>query len=270
VGVKTVGNAPERTAQLAYDAMAPAYDEFTAHHDYARWISSIWPTIEAHGLHGRRLLDVACGTGKSFVPLLEKGWEVSACDISAAMIEVARAKVGGEVELAVADMRELPVLGEFDLVWCVGDAVNYLLSPEELARALAGMGRNLAPRGLLVIDADTIATYRTFFTEEVVVERCGRRMTWRGLGDPTQPPSTIVEARLEVEPLEPGGPPLPPSVHRLRHFAEAEVLAALEAGGLECLGAFGHDETAVPEQPLDETRHTRAVYVARAARGGGA
>ena len=29
-------------------------------------------------------------------------------------------------------MRELPVFGEFDLVWSLDDAVNYLLSAEEL------------------------------------------------------------------------------------------------------------------------------------------
>ncbi|HSS33781.1 MAG TPA: class I SAM-dependent methyltransferase [Solirubrobacterales bacterium] len=257
-------------ARGAYNAIAPVYDDFTADHDYELWIGNIWPAIAVHGLHGRRLLDVGCGTGKSFIPLLEKGWEVTACDVSAAMIEVARDKVGDEARLAVADMRELPVFGEFDLVWCMGDAVNYLLSAEELAQALAAMGRNLASQGLLVFDLDTLATYRSFFTEEVTVERGGKRMTWHGLGSPDQPPSTIFEARLETEHLEARAGPAPsPSIHRLRHFTEAEVLAALEAGGLECLAAFGHEDAVIPEQPLDETRHRRAIYVARAARGGG-
>jgi SAM-dependent methyltransferase len=266
--MKTVGGDQARGA---YDAIAPVYDDFTADHDYEFWIGNIWPAIEVHGLHGRRLLDVACGTGKSFLPLLEKGWEVTACDVSPAMVAVARDKVGDKARLAVADMRELPVFGEFDLVWCMGDAVNYLLSPDELARALTGMGSNLAPRGLIAFDLDTLATYRSFFAETVTIERGGKRMTWHGLGTPNQPPSTIFEARLETEYLEPGaGPAPPPSIHRLRHFAEAEVLAALEVGGLECLAVFGHEDAVVPEQPLDETRHSRAIYVARAARGGGA
>jgi SAM-dependent methyltransferase len=260
-----------RGAEIAYDAIAPVYDEFTANHDYELWIGSLWPKIEAHGIHGRRLLDVACGTGRSFIPLLEKGWAVTACDVSAAMVEVAREKVGGTVELAVADMRELPVFGEFDLVWCLDDAVNYLLTQEELERALAAMGRNLAPQGLLVFDLDTLASYRTFFAEEVVVERNGRRMIWRGLASPDQAPGTISEARFEVEPLEPGSAePIAPEVHRERHFPEPEVLAAFEAAGLECLDVFGHDHSVIPEQPLDETRHTKAVYIARAARGGAA
>ena len=153
------------TAKMAYEALAPAYDDFTHFHDYDLWIANLWPRIAARGIHGKRLLDVACGTGKSFIPLLERGWEVTACDISPAMIEVARAKVGGRATLAVADMRALPRFGEFDLVWCLDDALNYLLDPGDLVRALTGMRANLAPRGLLVFDLNAIGSYRGFFAE---------------------------------------------------------------------------------------------------------
>jgi hypothetical protein len=44
------------------------------------------------------------------------------------------------------------------------------------------------------------------------------------------------------------------------------VLAALERAGLDCLALFGHDDATVPEQPLDEDRHTKAVYISRASR----
>ena len=57
------------------------------------------------------------------------------------MVEIARGKVGEAARLSVADMRELPVFGEFDLVFCLDDAVNYLLSGDELERALSGMRR---------------------------------------------------------------------------------------------------------------------------------
>jgi SAM-dependent methyltransferase len=268
VGLKTAEEERARGAELAYDAIASVYDDFTAHHDYELWIGNLWPQIEAHGLRGRRLLDVACGTGKSFIPLMEKGWEVTACDVSAAMVEVARGKVGDEAKLAVADMRELPVFGEFDLIWCLDDAINYLLSREELERALTAMRRNLAPQGLLAFDVNTLASYRTFFAEEVVIERGGRRLIWRGHASPDQEAGTISEASFVVEQLKPGSAePIETRVHRERHYPEAEVLAAFEAAGLECLDVFGHDYAVIPEQPLDEIRHTKAVYIARAARG---
>jgi SAM-dependent methyltransferase len=253
-------------AEIAYDAIAPVYDEFTAHHDYDLWLDQLMPKLEEHGIPGRRLLDVACGTGKSFIPMLEKGWEVTACDVSPKMIAIAREKVGDRAELSVADMRDLPVFGEFDLVFCLDDAVNYLLGSDELEQALAGMRRNLGPGGLLLFDVNTLEAYQTFFAEEVVVEHDGRRMIWRGRSSPDAEPGTTAEASFEVEPLEPdAGPPIAPELHRERHFPEAEVLAALERAGLECLGVYGHHHDAVLKQPLHEIDHTKGIYIARAA-----
>jgi hypothetical protein len=183
------------------------------------------------------------------------------------MVEIARGKAGDAAELSVADMRRLPILGAFDLVWCLDDAVNYLLSTDELERALTGMGRNLGTGGLLMFDANTIRAYRGFFAEEVTIKRPGMNMVWRGKASPEQEPGTIAEASFEVEPLEDGdAAPIAAQMHRQRHFTEAEVLAALEHAGLECLDVFGHDDTTVPEQPLDESRHNKAVYISRAAR----
>lgn len=254
-------------AEVAYEAIAPAYDDFTAHHDYELWLGNLLPKAERHGLSGDRLLDVACGTGKSFIPMLNRGWKVTACDISAAMVELARRKVGDAAELLVADMRRLPVLGEFDLVFCLDDAVNYLLSTEELELALRGMAANLAREGILMFDANTIDAYRSFFAEEIVVERGGRRLIWRGRSNPDQPEGEIAEASFEARSPEDDRPLIPPRLHRQRHFPEAEVLAALDAAGLEALDVFGHHFDAVPQQPLDEVAHTKAVYIARRARG---
>jgi SAM-dependent methyltransferase len=260
------GEKRPRWAEIAYEAIAPVYDEFTAHHNYELWLGHLLPKMERHGVPGRRLLDVACGTGKSFIPMLERGWEVTACDISPSMVEIAREKVGDRAELAVADMRDLPVFGEFDVVFCLDDAVNYLLGTEELEQALTGMRRNLGPDGLLMFDVNTIEAYRTFFAEEVVVERDGRRLIWKGLTSPDAELGSVAEASFEVQPLDDSaGPPIPPELHRERHFPEAEVRAALEQAGLECLDVYGHHHDAVPHQPLDEINHTKAVYIARAA-----
>ena len=251
-------------AERAYEAIAPVYDDFTAHHDYELWLGNLLPKLRRHGLRGRRLLDVGCGTGKSFLPMLERGWEVTACDISPSMLALAQAKAGAAARLSVADMRELPVFGEFDLVWALDDAVNYLLSGEELGNALSGMRANLAPGGLLMFDVNTLEAYRTFFAEVQQVERGGRRLVWRGQGSPEAPPGSISEARFEVERKD-GSSDVETHVHRQRHFPEAEVLELLEAAGLECLDVYGHGFDAVPKQPVEELIHSKAVYIARPA-----
>jgi SAM-dependent methyltransferase len=254
-------------AERTYEAMAPVYDDFTAHHDYEGWLTDLLIALDRDGLRGKRLLDVGCGTGKSFMPMLSRGWEVTGCDISPAMLGLAREKAGEAARLEVADMLELPRFGEFDLVWALDDAINYLLSPGELERALAGMRANLAPTGLLLFDVNELLAYRTFFAETVVVERGGRRLVWSGLAAPDVAPGSICESRLEVVPEDSGAsePETPALTHRQRHFSEAEVLAALEGAGLECLDVFGIYTDGILKQPLDDTTHTKAIYIARSA-----
>jgi SAM-dependent methyltransferase len=257
------GSKSKEGARRAYEAIAPAYDAFTAHHDYEAWTASLLEVLREHGLRGNRLLDVGCGTGKSFLPMIPRGWRVTACDVSPAMVAIAREKVGPEVQVAVADMRQLPRFGEFDLVWALDDAVNYLLDDAELEAALVGMRANLAGGGRLLFDLNTLLAYRTFFAEEAELEREGRRMLWQGMTSPEATAGVLAEARFEAAPSAGSGlPAIPPETHRERHFPEATVLAALEAAGLDCLAVYGQHEDGVPRQPLDEGRHFKAIYVA--------
>jgi SAM-dependent methyltransferase len=253
-----------RHAEVAYEAIAPVYDDFTAHHDYRLWIGTLLELGEANGLRGDTVLDVACGTGKSFIPLVERGWQVTACDISPSMAELARAKVSPEVRIEIADMRELPVYGSFDLVACLDDAVNYLHSAAELEQALRAMAANLAPEGILIFDSNTLTTYSGFFGEHVEVESNGRRMIWDGRSGGEVAPGEVSEASFEVEPLEPGtGPSIAPELHRQRHHPEPEVRAAIAGAGLELCEVYGHHHDGIPHQPMSEDDHTKAIYVAR-------
>lgn len=245
-------------AREAYDNYASAYDDFNHGYMYESWTARLLAKAEEAGLSGQRLLDVACGTGLSFLPMLDRGWEVTGCDISPAMLEIAREKVGDRAELLVADMRELPDLGEFDLIWAVNDPLNYLLSVEEFEAAMEGMRRNLATEGIVLFDINTLVTYRNFFSREIVVEEKGRHFVWQGkqAGEEVAP-GLIAEAHFEASGEEGSS-----HVHRQRHFGEAEVLAAIKAGGMRCIAVYGEIDGNL-ELGLEEERHTKAVYLCR-------
>ena len=151
--------------RAAYDAVASVYDDLTAHHDHELWLALLLELAGEHGLAGTRALDVACGTGKSFMPLVRRGFDVTACDISPRMAARARRRARGHgVCVHVADMRRLPRLCEgADLVTCLDDAVNYLLGDEDLARALGSMARLLRPGGLLTFDLNSLSAHREGF-----------------------------------------------------------------------------------------------------------
>ena len=141
--------AQKKDAATAYDDLAPHYDDFTAAYPHDAWVDAIERRATELGLTGRRALDLACGTGKSTLPLLARGYSVLACDISEGMVREARRKLPEYSDaFLVADMRDLPAIGEFDLVLCLDDAVNYLVSDGELEATFAGVASVLAPDGV--------------------------------------------------------------------------------------------------------------------------
>jgi len=251
--------------RAAYDALAPVYDSLTAHHDHDRWLTLLLRLGHRHGLSGRRALDVACGTGKSFMPLVRRGFDVTACDLSPAMAARARRRARGHgVHVRVADMRRLPVLCErADLVTCLDDAVNYLLDAGQLDAALAGMRANLRPGGLLVFDVNTLATFRSVFCEGL--SWTGGADTFVSLGEPRAVEAGgLFATTLQAWRGTPGeGTLLAASRHVQRHHGAAELRRALRDAGLEALELYGSTSHGSPERAPDEDRHVKTVVVAR-------
>jgi SAM-dependent methyltransferase len=243
-------------ALLAYERLAPVYDHFTDGYDHDAWVDGLLRIARKHGLCGTRVLDVACGTGKSFAPLLQRGWNVWACDISPAMVTRARQRTGIDPDrVVVADMRDLPELGAFELVTCLDDAVNYLLDPADLTAAFACVARALAPDGIYVFDANTLATYRAGFAARTTFERPLAGAVWRGETRGRIRPGALCSASIEL------GGRRGFSHHVQRHHAESTNRAALASTGLACRSVLGQSTGGVLHEDADEDTHTKLVYV---------
>ena len=251
-------------AREAYDALAAAYDTLTAAYAHDRWLGAITALASEHGLAGgRRALDVACGTGKSFLPLLAAGWEITACDISPEMAARAAVKADGRAAVHVADMRELPVYGSFDLITCLDDAVNHLLTEDDVVAALGGMRANLAPGGLVAFDVSTPAAYRSA-AGDAVVEDADQLVLWRGQDDGLPAPGGEVEVLVEVFSRRDGDLWERRRSHqRHRHYPLADLRRLLAAAGLEVAAVRGQWPGAVLDADVDEDRHPKLVILAR-------
>jgi len=265
---RSPAGGPGDHALRAYEAMAPSYDAFTAHHRYDEWTATLEELARQAGLRGRRLLDVACGTGKSFLPFLERGYEVTACDLSPRMAAIAAEKAAGRARVSVRDVRSLPSLGEFDLVCFLDDAANYLHEPSELCAALRGLAGNLAPGGVLVLDTNTLLSYRTFFATMTVLQSEGEVLVWDGSTPTDLPAGGLAHATLEMLRANADGTWLRTYSHHVqRHHAAAAVEAALVAAGLVPAALRGmHIDGSLTEE-LDELGNTKAIFVAARARG---
>jgi SAM-dependent methyltransferase len=254
-------------AATGYEAFAPFYDAFTAGSDYELWTAHVLELARGYGLAGRRVLDVACGTGKSFLPLLERGFDVTATDSSPAMLAEAARKAPG-VPLVEADVRALPRLGRFDLVTCFDDSLNHLLDEDGLAAALGALAGSLAAGGLLLFDLNTLRTYRTTFAADSVAERDGVLFAWRGESSPDAAPCCRALARVDVLAPRDELYERRAVAFEQRHFPPHRVTALMAAAGLHCLGVHGvlGDGSPVPEP--DETAQLKVLYAAQLAKGG--
>jgi SAM-dependent methyltransferase len=253
-------------ARTDYQDLAPWYDRFTADHDYERWLSELLPLAERHGLHGKKALDIACGTGNSFLPLIGRGYEVVACDLSEGMAARAQAKAGRAAEVHVADMRELPSFGEHDLAICLGDSVNYLLESADLDGAFASVARNLRTGGLYLFDVNTLRMYRDTFLADHCVDDGELFFAWRGSRPEPVVAGDLAEATVEVFAATDGECwTRHSSRHVQRHHPEPVLRDRLTAAGFSGVWAFGQDLTGSILGPPDQDVHTKAVFVARRA-----
>ena len=250
----------EPSALATYEDFAPYYDAYTSDYPYDEWLADLEDWAREVGVPGRRLLDVACGTGNSFLPLLARGYEVTGCDLSPSMVVRARAKAAGRARVEVADMRSLPWRRRFDLVTCIDDSLNYLLEPADLLAALCSMVRALVPGGLAVFDTNSLYGHRASYTDEVLFESGGSRFRWRPEPDGGTGPGEIAAATIEL--FVAGADPVPVGRHVQCHHPVATVRAACAAAGLKLLGVRGSLPDGGLDPEPDEERHRKIAFLA--------
>ncbi|WP_404287288.1 class I SAM-dependent methyltransferase [Glutamicibacter arilaitensis] len=145
-------NVEVKSAAAAYDQIA---DGYTAENDTSL-LNEYYnrPAIRAllGEVKGHHVLDAGCGSGPNIVDLLELGATVVGIDGSAAMLEIARDRLGVEADLRVADLAApLPFEDEtFDDVLC-SLSLHYLKDWQD---TLAQIKRVLKPGGRLILSVE--------------------------------------------------------------------------------------------------------------------
>ena len=134
-----------------YDIFAPFYDAVQG--DRAEEITYLGSLIERHHPRATTVLELACGTG-SVMEELEPRYELTGVDLSERMLELAAQKLP-RARLLQADMARLDLGETFDVVLCVYDSINHLLSFEEWEAVFDRAREHLTDGGLFVFDINT-------------------------------------------------------------------------------------------------------------------
>jgi SAM-dependent methyltransferase len=263
----TIPNAtiiPTESAYKAYEELAADYDTFTAGYPHEQWFSHIHARLKQLGVPGNRAIDLACGTGKSTMPLIAAGYDVSACDLSPRMIYQAKeAHPHVADRFFVADLMQLPDFRTVDLALCLDDAMNYLPNIEALQIALDGIYDRLNPGGLLAFDVNSWSTFTSAFTSTFVRAVGDRYFIWEGLGSPDDEPGGVFEATVDAFTEAPGGWQRRTSRHIQRHFAKDDVAKVLEQAGFAVVDVAGQREGGILENRADERVHPKIMFIAR-------
>ena len=117
----------------------------------------------AGDVSGRRILDAGCGSGPLAAALADGGAEVTGFDSSAAMVDLARQRLGPDADLHVADLAaplDLPDAEYDDVVASL--VLHYL---QDWSGPLGELRRVLKPGGRLIVSVNHPAAYAIVYPD---------------------------------------------------------------------------------------------------------
>lgn len=143
----------------SYDAISRAYDALWGPISARRYLPAVAGWLEKAVPFGSEVVDLACGTGQVAAALCARGYRVAGVDLSAGMIDRARANAPF-ADLNVASFERLPFTNcRFSAALCLFDSLNHA-DPGALPAVLAEVARVLQPGGLLIFDLNTDEGFR--------------------------------------------------------------------------------------------------------------
>ena len=111
--------------------------------------------VETAGGTGRRVLDLACGSGRFTAPLAASGADVTGADLSPTMLACARhtlARQGLKTKLIECDMRDFALGQQFDAIMLAANSLMHLHTEDDFRRAFSAIRKHLAPGGVFAFD----------------------------------------------------------------------------------------------------------------------
>ena len=132
----------------SYRSYAHIYDAFKG--DRSSSTQFIKGLIEKYRPAARSILDLACGTG-SLEQALAGEFDFVGLDRSPWMLKVARSKTP-HVQFIQGDMAAFKLDRSFDIVTCLHNSVNHLLTFERLEQTFHMAATHLHANGLFIFD----------------------------------------------------------------------------------------------------------------------
>lgn len=144
---------------MSYENFSYYYDSLMDQRFYDDYLDFICTHADFNNV-----FELGCGTGEMAIRLAELGKEVIATDISDDMLEVARNKAmyhNVNIRFAKVDMCDFEIDGDFDLILCLCDSLNYILKAEDVFKVFENAFRGLKNKGSFIFDVNSLYKMNT-------------------------------------------------------------------------------------------------------------
>jgi ubiquinone/menaquinone biosynthesis C-methylase UbiE len=144
---------------MSYENFAYFYDQLMRDVPYEKWVDLINLKKEKWNVKGKKLLDLACGTGELSVRFAEAGYEVTGIDLSSDMLSIAQTKAeekGCHIHFYQQNMAELELTGQYDVIGIFCDSLNYLPTEEGVKQTFQRVHHYLQKGGLFIFDVHSV------------------------------------------------------------------------------------------------------------------
>lgn len=237
----------------SYDALAGSYDGLMADAAYYKRVDHLEKLFAKSSIPVHTVLDLGCGTGTIACLLAERGYQVTATDLSEEMLTQATQKaesLTGQPPLFLCQsMARLQLLEEVDTAISTMDSLNYLTRQADIRETFKRVYRWLKPGGQFIFDVNTPYKLQRMdgqlYTDESEDSYC----VWRTLYSEKQKVCTYQVDLFSLR--EDGAWERDYEEHRERAWSEEELRCFLEEVGFHKIYLTG-DLTSRPPRETED------------------
>jgi SAM-dependent methyltransferase len=146
------------TTAAVFDVYARYYDLLYRQKDYPAEAAYVHSLLERHGVPGRRLVELGCGTGRHARELAALGYTIHGVDRSETMLTEATARAradarhGSQLTYSAGDIRTANLGRTFDGAISLFHVISYQTSNEDLRAACRTARTHVIDGGLFLFD----------------------------------------------------------------------------------------------------------------------
>lgn len=231
-----------------YAKFSTVYDELMMDIPYDTYVDLI--ELAAGELPGKKILDIGCGTGLLSAKLAKRGGKVTAVDLSAEMLEVAKARANAlqlPIEFMEQPMQQLTGHADIDVAVISIDSLNYVTETAEVKETFKRIYASLRPGGVLLFDVHSTFKTDVIFMESPFVYD-DEKIAYIWQTEPGDAPHSVYSELAFFVKKETGDYERFDEVHVQRTFPIHDYIEMLTDAGFQIERIFADWEDEAPEE----------------------